>query len=123
MVRPSEEPDMKLFFETAAQASLFLATIPLGFGIAVLIDLAGRAGTLKPLWDVLAMLTCFGSLAFTVVLLGDGGLRVYHLLSVLIGALLYRLGLRSLLSAVCSRIRKLFKKDAQDSRNIKGLVE
>lgn len=108
---------MKLFFETAAQASLFLAMLPIGFGMAVFIDLAGRTGRMKPLWDVLAMLLCFGLIAFSIVLLRDSGLRLYHLLSVLAGALLYLLGLRSALSALCTRIQQRHKKHASEGRN------
>lgn len=117
MVWSHKESGMKLFFETAAQASLFLSMLPIGFCIAVCIDLAGCSGRMKHLWDVLVMLLCFGLIAFSVVLLRDNGLRLYHFLSVLAGALLYLLGVRSLLSVVCAWIQLIHKKHTSQGRN------
>lgn len=91
---------MKLFFETAAQANVFLAMIPVGITAALLIDLAAHLSVLRPLWDVLILLLLGAALGFGIVLLGDTGLRIYHLLAVLSGALLYLTGIRALLRKV-----------------------
>lgn len=87
---------MKLFFETAAQANVFLAMIPVGITTAALMDLAVYPSVLRPLWDVLILLLLGTVIGFGIILLGDTGLRIYHLLAVAAGALLYTTGFRVL---------------------------
>ena len=91
---------MKLFFETAAQADVFLTMLPVGIAAAAMIDLSTHASVLRPLWDVLIFLLLGCVIAFGIILLGDAGLRGYHLLAILIGALLYLAGIRKLLRLV-----------------------
>lgn len=109
---------MKLFFETAAQASVFLLTIPLGLLLALLIDLSGRTGTLRPLWDVLTMLAGFAAAGAGIVLLGDSGLRIYHILAMLTGMLLYLLGIRAFSGKLCKRAKAVWTKNAMAAAGI-----
>ena len=89
---------MKLFFETAAQGSLFLSMLPVGMLLALCIDLCGCISRFKPLWDLLAVLLCFVILGVGVILLNDISLRLYHGLAVLTGYLLYACGIRRMFS-------------------------
>ena len=80
---------MKLFFETAGQAQAFLAAVPLGLVLAACLDASVLAGPLRPLADVLMMLTAGFALMGMMLLSRDEALRLYHLLAILTGALLY----------------------------------
>ena len=111
---------MKLFFETAAQASVFLLTVPLGLLLAFLVDLSGRTGTLRPLWDVLTMLAGFAAAGAAIVLLGDSGLRIYHILAMLTGMLLYLLGIRAFAGRLCKRVKAALAKNAQTAAGIRA---
>lgn len=92
---------MKLFFETSTQAMVFLLMLPLGILFAAGIDIAGFIRIAKPLWDLLLVLLLGLSLGISVILLGDQGLRMYHLLAVLCGCLLYMLGIRRVVQWIC----------------------
>lgn len=92
---------MKLFFETAAQGSLFLSMLPVGMLLALCIDLCGCIDRFRPLWDLLAVLLCFVILGVSIVLLNDATLRVYHVLAVLTGYLLYDCGIRRMIKGAC----------------------
>lgn len=105
-----QKQGMKLFFETSAQAQLFLLMLPVGMTIALLADIAGKAGRLCPVWDVLTMLLCFGAVGAGVVLFRDESLRVYHFLAVTMGALLYLTGVRKVFTKSKTKIlRKRWK--------------
>lgn len=101
---------MKLFFETSTQAMIFLLMLPLGILFAAGIDVAGFIRIAKPLWDLLLVLLLGVSLGIGIILLGDQGLRMYHLLAVLCGCLLYMLGLRRFFQWVCQKYRNLVRK-------------
>lgn len=111
---------MKLFFETAAQGTIFLMMIPVGMVLAVCVDICGMAGVFRLLWDLVAVLLCFAAVGFCVVLLNDTSLRLYHLLAVVTGYLLYALGVRRLLQALG---RIISKKDAGTGRKTPERVE
>lgn len=98
---------MKLFFETATQADVFLTMLPVGIAAAAMIDLANHTSVLRPLWDVLIFLLLGAVMAFGIILLGDAGLRGYHLLAVLIGALLYLAGIRRMMKLAVGGIRRI----------------
>lgn len=112
---------MKLFFETAAQGSLFLMMLPLGILLAVCIDVASCARRSRPLWDVLVVLLCGGLMAAAVVLLGDEKLRMYHLLGILCGALLYLFGARSLWRTIIRSLQK--KKQEKGETSGRNMTE
>jgi len=101
---------MKLFFETSGQAQAFLAAVPLGIILAAALDLSRYAGRLKPVTDVAALLLCSLSLIALTLFLRDAALRLYHVLAVVIGALLYAGGIGRLISAT----RRRFQKKAED---------
>ena len=104
---------MKLFFETSTQAMVFLLMMPLGILFAAGIDVAGFIRIAKPLWDLLLVLLLGLSLGVGIILLGDQGLRMYHLLAVLFGSLLYLLGIRRIVQWICQTCRNYIrKKDA-----------
>lgn len=95
-----------LFFETGGQAAVFLLMVPFGWGMALLLHLSGKAGRWRLLTDVLLLLA--GGLAFFLfcMMQREDGLHLYHLLAVLTGGLLYRLGARSLLEGFSQKRKK-----------------
>ena len=97
---------MKLFFETSGQAQAFLAAVPLGMLLAAALDLSRYTGRLKPAADVAALLLCSLSLLALTLALRDASLRLYHVLAVVIGALLYAGGVGRVISAARKRFRK-----------------
>ncbi|MBE5801163.1 MAG: hypothetical protein E7319_02640 [Clostridiales bacterium] len=83
---------MKRFFETSGQASIFLAMVPLGLLLALCIDVSSVWKKSKAFWDIVAVLLCGLALAMMVVLFQDEQLRIYHLLALLVGVILYTCG-------------------------------
>lgn len=84
---------MKLFFETAVQARAFLAAVPLGLLLGLLLELERGMPGGKGLWDVLLVLLCAAGLGLLLFWTKESGLRAYHLLAVGVGLLLYCCGL------------------------------
>lgn len=72
---------MKLFFETAVQARAFLAAVPLGLLLGLLLELERGMPGGKGLWDVLLVLLCAAGLALLLFWTKESGLRAYHLLA------------------------------------------
>lgn len=91
---------MKLFFETSIQARAFLSAVPLGLALGVLLNLETCLPGWKALWDVLLMLLCAAGLGMLLFWTGEGRLRIYHLLAVATGLLLYRCGAGCILSKI-----------------------
>ena len=83
---------MKLFFETSIQARAFLSAVPLGLMLGVLLNLEACLPGWKALWDILLMLLCAAGLGMLLFWTEEGRLRIYHLLAVGTGLLLYRCG-------------------------------
>ncbi|NLO86203.1 MAG: hypothetical protein GX096_12405 [Clostridiales bacterium] len=106
---------MSLFFETTAQAQIFLATIPLGFLIAVLCDILSYSKRMQPILDVLCLLVCGLVFIFLTLLFKDKGVRLYHILALLVGAILYLFGLRSLLTKIRGRFSKRLDKNRKNT--------
>ena len=90
---------MKLFFETAGQAQAFLAAVPLGLVLAACLDASALA-------DVLMMLTAGFALMGMMLLSRDEALRLYHLLAILTGALLYTQGIGRLVRLAGAWLKK-----------------
>ncbi len=109
---------MKLFFETAQQASVFLLILPIGIAFGVCIDLCACFGTTRPLFEVAAAFLCFLLIGAALVLLNDNTLRLYHLLAFISGWILYSIGLRRLLKAVLKYVTNL-KKTLQNKQEKK----
>lgn len=97
---------MRLFFETSLQAEAFLAAVPLGFFLAAGFDLTSAVRRGRAVLDVLLLLACAGALLCLMRFMKDEGLRLYHLLALCAGALLYVRGVGGLLRAL---FRRFFK--------------
>ena len=97
---------MTLFFETAGQAQAFLAAVPLGLLLAACLDASVLAGPLRPVADVLMMLAAAASLMAMMLLARDEALRLYHLLALLTGAVLYTQGIGRLVRLMRARLKK-----------------
>lgn len=114
---------MNLFFETSGQAQIFLATAPIGFLVAMLIDMDRGLGPLRPVWDVLCMLACGVMTLMVLMMMRDGGLRIYHALALVTGALLYLVGVRRIILAARYRMKKKRKETSDERRKKSGNVE
>jgi len=99
---------MKLFFETAKQASVFLAALPIGFLLGFLLDIGLIFGKARPAADIVALLVAGAGLVILSLLSMENGLQLYHLLAVVMGALLYTCGLGRLLHFSGRWLRKRF---------------
>ena len=84
---------MKLFFETTRQAGCFLCMVPIGFVMSLCTDISIKAGKIQPVLDVLITLLTGISVLGGVVLLGENQLRLYHMLGMTTGAILYTQGI------------------------------
>ncbi|MEG0125172.1 MAG: hypothetical protein RR816_03725 [Clostridia bacterium] len=104
---------MRLFFETGDQAHIFLAVLPIGFLLAMSFDASSFAGKLRPVMDVLCLL--MSGLAFIMLLLvfRDDGLRVYHMLALLTGAVLYLCGMGRLFRAIGRKLSRFLAQRAE----------
>lgn len=101
---------MKLFFETAQQAGGFLVMVPVGLFLAMLTDLTGNCRKSRPLCDVFVMLIGCAILGWLLIVTGDERIRLYHLLAVLTGAVLYMTGLRRIFRCLSAKAMKMKKK-------------
>ena len=97
---------MKLFFETAGQAQAFLTAVPLGLLLAACLDASALTGPLRPLADALLVLGGGLALMAAMLLVRDETLRIYHLLALLTGAVLYSRGIGRLVRMARARIKK-----------------
>ncbi len=95
---------MNLFFETSGQARIFLATVPVGFLLAICFDAVARAGCMRPVLDVLCLLGCGVAVIGLMLVFRDEGLRLYHALALLVGAGLYLFGVGRLIHAIAKRV-------------------
>ena len=98
---------MKLFFETAFQAQAFLMVLPVGLALGLCFDLFALIKKGRPLMDVLALLGCAAATLFVVQFSRDDGLRLYHLLALFLGAVLYFCGLGRLFRGLKRRLCSL----------------
>jgi len=102
---------MSLFFETSRQSRGFLLCVPIGFLIALGLCSGSGRGWIRFLLDSLVLLS--GALGFLIlfVLIQENGMRAYHVLGALSGALLYMLGFYRLWHGIARRMKgKLFRK-------------
>ncbi len=94
---------MKLFFETSRQAFCFLCTVPFGIITAVLMDADVIAGKLRAVADVLFLLLTGLAVMVMIILCRESGLRLYHLLGLLTGAVLYQEGIGKIIRHIAYR--------------------
>ena len=78
-----------LFFETQTQAYLFLASIPLGFLLMLILALRIRYAAIRTPFDFVAIIGAALILSMFIAKNREGGMRMYHLLGVLCGVYLY----------------------------------
>ena len=84
---------MKLFFESAVQAECFLRMLVLGFAAALCLDCGGVLGRFRFAADVLLLIVLgLAALCLCAVHQTDG-VRLYQLLGLALGALLYSRGI------------------------------
>ncbi len=104
---------MKLFFETSGQSACFLLMTPVGFLLALLLDADVIAGRLRPAADVALLLLAGAACLWIIVIAGESGLRAYHALGLLTGALLYLAG--------AGRLMRLLKRKKHRRMQEKGI--
>lgn len=97
---------MKLFFETALQARVFLAAVPIGILLGLCLDLGEICGKARIVIDIVAMLLAAAALVLLSILSLENGLQIYHLLAVIVGILLYLCGIGRLLRYVAEKIKR-----------------
>lgn len=95
---------MTLFFETAGQAGAFLFTLPLGFALALCLDMLSASGKLRPLLDVFVLLGGGAVLGWLILLMQSEEMRMFHVLALLLGALIYLGGVGRLLARLKKRM-------------------
>ena len=102
---------MAPFFETHIQAWVFLGMVYLGLGLGLVYDglgLVRRSG--KKGWtvgtDLLFFILAGAALTLALVITGQEGLRLYALLGLACGGIIYLLGLRRLIAGVASLCKK-----------------
>ena len=105
-----------IFFETAGQARTFLLLLYAGFGAGLLYDALALVCRRFPAWaragaDVVWCLLTACACAAALAAGGERAARLYALLGLCCGGLLYALGLRRLLQAFVGWIKR-FRKNA-----------
>lgn len=97
---------MKLFFETALQARVFLLALPIGLMLGACLDAGKLFGKARPAADILALLTAaFGLILLSLISL-ENGLQLYHLLAVVVGMILYLSGIGRCVRWLSGKIRR-----------------
>lgn len=109
---------MAPFFETKTQAWVFLGMIYLGLGLGVVYDALGLLRKTKKkglvvFADVLFFLVVGGVLTMALVISGQDGLRLYSLLGLACGGLIYMLGLHRLVLGIAAFVEKRIVKPLQ----------
>ena len=94
---------MTLFFETLQQSSSFLAAILLGMLIAAGLCFCSPGGMCRMILDLIVLLSGGIALILLTVLLRDMSVRLYHLLGIFCGSILYLCGI----DALGKRMKKL----------------
>lgn len=110
---------MMLFFETSKQAWCFLAAVPVGFLIALCLCIGKKEGMIRLLLDLLLLGSCGVALIGMLLFFREGFLRLYHLLGMMLGAILY-------LNGICQVKRKIsrrFKEKRQRKEESKEGIE
>ena len=106
---------MRLFFETSGQAFVMLLMAYAGALLGVMMDVTafvrrGRGGWLMALLDCLACFLTGMAVAGILIITRQEGLRLYGILGLLLGWLIYDLGLRVLFKAIAGWVCRWVKK-------------
>lgn len=97
---------MTLFFETAHQVWSFLGAVPAGFLVALCLDAGRNEGIIRMALDLLLLSVLGLGTVVMISLFRDQSLRLYHLLGMLLGAILYLQGLCRLKSYLVRVIKQ-----------------
>lgn len=111
---------MRLFFETGGQASAFLLTLPLGFLLALFLDVTRYTGHLRPVLDVCVLVGCALTFLVLTLLMRDQSARLFHVLAILTGALLYTCGVGRLFHGAARMLKKHQKKNKKEESEGNG---
>ena len=108
---------MRLFFETGAQSASFLAAVPIGFALAFCLDWLKGKQVLRLVLDVCFFLLAGLSLLVLTIFLSEEKLRLYHLLGMIVGSLLYVRGIRAFVRGII-RFFQNRKRNIDDAEGI-----
>ena len=97
---------MTLFFETGDQLLCFLAAVPAGFLIALCLCFGKKEGILRLVMDLLLLAVSGIAMVCMLLFFRNGALRLYHLLGVITGAILYLSGMNRVQRYVLRLIRE-----------------
>ncbi len=111
---------MAPFFETQSQSWVFLGMVYLGMGLGLVYDGLGflrRLGKkgLTIGGDLFFFLLAGAALTLALVMTGQEGLRVYALLGLVCGGIVYLLGLRRLIAGIAAFFRKRIARPAREA--------
>ena len=111
---------MAPFFETNSQAWVFLGMVYLGLALGLIYDglsplRRSRKKGLTACMDLIFFLLAGAALTLALVVTGQDGLRLYALLGLLCGGILYLMGLRRLLLGVAAFFGKRIVKPAKEA--------
>lgn len=106
---------MKLFFETAVQARVFLAALPIGLLLGLLLDMGSLLGKARIVADIAAALVAGCGLVVLSLLSMENGLQLYHLLAVIVGCLLYSFGIGRAMRSFIRRAGAFFARRRENS--------
>ena len=98
---------MAPFFETHSQAWVFLGMVYLGLALGLVYDVLRLVRNLRKkalvfLADLLFFMLAGAALTLALVITGQNSLRLYALLGLVCGGILYLLGLRRLLLGIAT---------------------
>lgn len=94
---------MNLFFESSRQASSFLVMVPVGFAVALCLEMGRFSRIVQPLTDVFVLLAAGFAVLAGIVFCRDDTLRLYHLLGLLTGVLICTQGIGKIIRWVARR--------------------
>lgn len=97
---------MKLFFETEFQTSAFLLAFPIGFVMFLLMDAGVKCPLVQTMIDLLVLQGVGFSLIALALYTGDSSVKLFHLLGLVCGALLYTSGLGRCIRRVKKRCQE-----------------
>jgi len=94
---------MNLFFETGSQAFSFLSMVPVGFAAAFCMEIGRFHTSIRALTDVFVMLAAGFVVLVIIVFCRENTLRLYHLLGLLTGTVIYMQGVGKIIRHLAAR--------------------
>ena len=84
---------MKFFFETEIQSTVFLLTVAGGFLLCMLLDVNLKSVLVQAVLDLLLLTGTGAGIVLFMMFSQDPSLRIYHLLGLMCGSILYICGI------------------------------